>query len=297
MKIFQHVDWRGNFGDDLNGPFFDEVAPGYKSYSGHDRIYGIGTLLNNENGIIRNSVVFGSGYGYGDSVFCDERTTKIIGVRGRLTAAALSLPSDKVIGDPALYIDKLRFAKNGISKAGDSKIVIATNHRSNELWNFNNIDSDYYFLDPGLISIKDYVETIKNAKLVLAESLHGAIIASVYGVPFIPVAIRAGLEQKKWVDFGSAIDMEIDFEAILHSPAISVMRKLCISRFRPNISKIIKVSKYGSDLSDSDVVAMLDSIKKVINKTRPIVSNRLKVDNCIKKIEGAISELQCLVGG
>lgn len=46
------------------------------------KLYGIGTLLNDVHGKISDSIIFGSGFGYGNNIDIDFYTTKIYGVRG-----------------------------------------------------------------------------------------------------------------------------------------------------------------------------------------------------------------------
>lgn len=208
MKLAYHNDWRGNFGDDLNLPFFEHILPEYKTVLTDKSLYGIGTLLNNVHGEIKNSIILGSGFGYGESVSIDWSTTKVFGVRGPLTAKKLGLAPDQyVIGDPAMYLKEMPYFMTGRSYG--HKRVVALHHKSAELWDFSkNNDTGLFFLDPGMCDIQSYISIIRGADIVYAESLHGAIIAATFGVPFTPISINTILEKKKWDDFYASIGVE-----------------------------------------------------------------------------------------
>ena len=196
MKIFYHKDWRGNFGDDLNEIFFSKYAPGFESSRKYDKLYGIGTLLNNVHGDINRSIIFGSGFGYGDSVNISDDSL-IVGVRGPWTAKKLGLSSVKIIGDPAFLIEEVF---PGAVEDGDYD-VCALHHGTAELWNFKEYSSDkIVFLDPA-VDLESYVKTIRGARRVFAESLHAAILCCVYGKSFTAVSITTSLEPEKWRDF------------------------------------------------------------------------------------------------
>lgn len=59
----------------------------------------------------------------------------------------------------------------------------------------------FVFLDPGITPLDEYIAIIRNAEFVFAESLHGAIIAATFGIPFYPVSLYTCLESVKWNDF------------------------------------------------------------------------------------------------
>lgn len=290
MNLIYHNDWRGNFGDDLNVPFFNELFPGYESAFSDVSLYGIGTLLNDLHGPIKNSVIFGSGFGYGTRVTFDQNSTKIFGVRGPLTAAALGIDARQyVIGDPAMYISKMPIFMNDKLKSS-SKVVVALHHRTSELWNFEaNNETDMLFLDPGSTNIRSYISTIMNANMVYAESLHGAIMAATFGIPFLPISIRGGLDQRKWADFYALLKTDAVEAVKLPKLPVPVFRRISVSG---RVRRVLKPRISGVKLSPIQIQNFSSALVTLSEKAQPVVVPASSIVAIQDKIEFAINEFR-----
>ncbi|MCC6493817.1 MAG: polysaccharide pyruvyl transferase family protein [Pirellulales bacterium] len=226
MRLIWHKDWRGNFGDELSPRFFAAICPGYEHITSYDRLFGIGTLLNESSGRLGRDIVFGSGYGQGSPPPIDRDSTLVLGVRGPRTAAALGLDIEHaVIGDPALFLPHLPEFLRG-EPLSDAPVVFALHHRAAELWNFSSFNSpDVFFLDPGGASIENYVATIRNAKLVLADSMHAAITAASFQVPFVRVSFYKRTDDTKWADFLESLSLPLVRPEAIPAPIEPAGRK------------------------------------------------------------------------
>lgn len=289
MKLIHHEDWRGNFGDDINIPFFEEILPKYHLVRPDLNLYGIGTLLNNNNlPTIKNSIIFGSGFGYSNDLKWDPKSTTVFGVRGPLTARAMQLNDQRyVIGDPAIYAVTMDRFNRGTS-ATKCKRIVALHHRSSELWDFGADDkNDLYFLDPGLIDISTYIATIRNANVVYAESLHGAIVASTFGIPWHPIWIRNPLEKVKWADFMELIQIpQLNSFQVPAPPVNSVRRVLVSGRMR----KFIMPNIHGRLVNDEDVARISRSLDS-ISQQQAIETSAHLIASLQYKIQDAIEDL------
>lgn len=282
MNLFYHRDWRGNFGDDLNIPFFESVWPGYRSVQSRSTLYGIGTLLNEHGGVIRDSVIFGSGFGYGKTVSVDRATCTVLGVRGYKTAEVLGESKDLAIGDPALIAPLIPELLRGESVGGE--IIVAPHHRTAELWKMPERAGEFCYLDPGVESVFDYIKTIAGAKLVLAEAMHAAIMAAAFEVPFIPISIRGSIDETKWNDFGSALGFEPFRFNRVSSPPIPVIRRTLVSRLRPYAQRIGLVKQDGVTIKEADIERIERDLRSII-----VTSPKCVVDpGNLKKIQGKI---------
>lgn len=288
MKLIYHNDWRGNFGDDINLPFFDIVIPGYEEKLLDQKLYGIGTLLNNNNGLIRDACIFGSGFGYGEELSYDLKSTKIFGVRGPVTAKKMGLDSSYIIGDPAIYVSSMPSIMP--EKTYSTRAVVALHHRSAEMWDFSGGNNDeLYFLDPGLTSIPDYIGYIRDASVVYAESLHAAIIAATFGVPFCPVSIGNKLEEKKWSDFYQLFGFG-EFEPLtIPAPAVSVIRRISVSG---RVRGVLQPSKLGRKVNAEYFKHLVARLNEINRKANCRVSDVKMVSSIKTRIENAISELR-----
>lgn len=290
MRLMYHQDWRGNFGDDLNIPFFEYVFKGNKSIDSFDKnkkLYGIGTLLNDVHGKISDSIIFGSGFGYGNNIDIDFYTTKIYGVRGFYTAEKLGLDPEKyVIGDPAMYVEFIPGLNLNITRR--YKTVVALHHKTCELWDYTSQNTDdLFFLDPGITPLDEYIAIIRNAEFVFAESLHGAIIAATFGIPFYPVSLYTCLESVKWNDFFSLFSLNFPEPLSLKTPNIPILRRIFISQKARNF---LEINKIGVPVDISEI----NKIKDVFlgfNGKGILVDNK-EVRKYQNKIKDTISKFQ-----
>ena len=293
MKIFKHKDWRGNFGDDMNDDFVKELWPDFEKCN-RENIFCIGTLLNEGAGEIKNSIIIGSGCGYGDSVKFDYKTSMIYGVRGPLTAKKLGLADEFVIGDPALLLPKIKSFSDGKSLLRGRSVVIVPHHRTSELWNFEDAESSRYcYLDPGRTKINDLIATISQASLVVAEAMHAAIVASAFCVPFIPVSIRGKMEEFKWNDFYGAIgDREIIFNK-LSCPPLNFARRFRLSKFREFIDPVFGDPDFiGGKIKKNDFDKFEESVSVAIKRSQKYYTDKSKLKISQERIKAAFDVAQ-----
>ncbi len=98
----------GNFGDELNPYLWDRLLPDLDQRGSPDWLFvGIGTLLNDRLPKASRTIVFGSGVGYGTGVPTPDSSWQIYFVRGPRSAAALGLPPDVGLTDPAILVSRV----------------------------------------------------------------------------------------------------------------------------------------------------------------------------------------------
>lgn len=205
---YWHSD-RLNFGDDMNLWFWDRILPGWDTWCDESTwLFGIGTILNNK-ALSRpgRCVVVGSGTGYGiirpASAYpsVDFRF-----VRGALTAAKLGLPSEAATSDPAILTpDVLETGPH------HGNVVFVPHHATAAIgvpWAQWCAAMDVEFLSPSGES-REVMRRIAGARLVIAESMHAAIIADAYRVPWVAVQLAGGFNEFKWQDWLGGLDMEL----------------------------------------------------------------------------------------
>lgn len=294
MKLHYYLSQRGNFGDDLNPRFFQSICPGYESIN-KAKLFGIGTLLNSSTGKIENSIIFGSGYGQGSPPIIDQISTNVLGVRGPITAMSLGLdPDDVVIGDPALYIPKIHSFNNGKSKG--KRYVLALHHRTAEYWNFNNIQSNNFcFLDPTTAGIDEYIATIKSADLVFAESLHGAIICSAFGIPFIRTGLLNKVDETKWMDYFLSLKISnLPTSYPLPTPKPIIGRRHILALINRNILPENYFHTRYRDVTEQELQTIEKSASKLITTSNIIHTKKAHLNELQNKFEDAIDKLNKL---
>ena len=205
----------GNFGDDMNGWFWDELFPDYPDLAPDTTLFGIGSILWRDNFKGYEKVlVMGSGSGYG--VIPNElpKGTQIGFVRGPRTARLLNLEADMAITDPAIMVST--FERFQDLKKTDEVVFIPHIGTAKLPLNWEHVAerAGVKYLSPAIDS-HDVITELAGASLVLAESLHGAIIADAFQVPWLPVSVSPTFNRHKWLDWCDSLEMEITFQDFL----------------------------------------------------------------------------------
>ncbi len=203
MKLHYFRSSHGNFGDDLNGWIWPELLPGVWD-EGQDGItfVGIGTILNKLVPDTRLKIVLGSGVGYSPLPNgLGDGTWKILAVRGPLSARAAGLPAETAITDGAILLSALP----GLAKPPEERtggIVFVPHVSSAETGGWEEICGrlGITYVDPRWAFHRVF-SLIGNARLVLADAMHGAIVADTFRVPFVPLVSSREISSFKWMDW------------------------------------------------------------------------------------------------
>lgn len=205
------VYWRateGNFGDDMNAWLWDRLLPGYREWSPTTDLLGIGTIL--KDGFVdpdRRKLVLGSGVGYGrPPALAPAEAWDVRCVRGPLTAAALGLPDALGVVDPAVMVADIAGFRRA-RRTGETLFV--PHYRSLGLldWPAAAGAAGVAFQSPCEES-RAVVGRIAGADRVIAESLHAAIVADAFRIPWTPVTIGGGFNAFKWKDWTASVGAE-----------------------------------------------------------------------------------------
>ena len=205
MKLYYYIDQRGNFGDDLNPWLWPKLIPGIIDDDDSEIFVGIGTLLNNNIPAGPNKIVFGSGVGYGSALPTVDEKWKFYCVRGPITAARLRLPSEYAITDPAALVPTV-FRANDSKRAG---IAFIPHHVS--AWNLDwgpvCRDVGIRYIDPRK-DVDTVLEEISRSSAIIAEAMHGAILADSFRIPWMSVVLYDHILQPKWHDWAGSLALK-----------------------------------------------------------------------------------------
>ncbi|HEY2781538.1 MAG TPA: polysaccharide pyruvyl transferase family protein [Steroidobacteraceae bacterium] len=206
MRVHLAAQVQGNFGDELNRWLWQELLADVTCNADDDVLFvGIGTVLDRNLPQARMTVVFGTGTGYTPAppdISPHPSRWRFYGVRGPLTARALKLDKRVAMTDPAILLASLpeftRRERHGV--------IFVPHWKSVRYGDWEGICKSLgiEFIDPCQDS-KRVVRRIASAKKVIAESMHAAIIADAFRVPWIPVALSREISPFKWVDWASSL--------------------------------------------------------------------------------------------
>ncbi|MGD0735532.1 MAG: polysaccharide pyruvyl transferase family protein [Terracidiphilus sp.] len=204
LKICWYADDEiSNFGDDLNRWLWRRL-PGFPAeVDDGTLLLGIGTVIG--LGFVpfaKKYVVLSSGIGYeAPPLGFGGPKWQILSVRGPLTAAVLNLPAEKAITDGAVLL-RLLAECQPLPESQRNGIAFMPHYESLPDGNWRQVcaAAGFDFLDP-LADSEETVQRIRNAKLVVADAMHAAIVADTLRVPWIPVVLSPRTNTFKWLDW------------------------------------------------------------------------------------------------
>lgn len=204
MKLYYYKE--NNFGDQLNPWLWNKILPNYFDEDTNIGFLGIGTLINNTYiGKLNRSqfkIIFSSGVGYGKDEIKLDHSYKIYCVRGPLSAQKLGLPETLAITDGALLVKD--FFDSSQCQKKFKFGYIPHYELAGEGWALACQKIGFNYIDPRW-SVEKVLASISDTEILLAEAMHGAIIADAFRVPWIPIITNSSILQFKWQDWCASL--------------------------------------------------------------------------------------------
>lgn len=209
MEIFYYRDPKLNFGDDLNGVLWKHILSSELLEAEDVVLIGIGSILSQEwvgkfAGSKKKIIVLGSGTSY-DLSPSNLSNWSVLAVRGPFTAAAIGMP-DKAVTDGAILLADAPALIGSPQPRTD--IIFMPHHRSirTSPWKSIAESAGMRFVTPQQ-PVADVLAAFAQAKLVITEAMHGAIVADTLRIPWIPVIISPAVDEFKWRDWCTSMDL------------------------------------------------------------------------------------------
>jgi len=207
MRVFYYSVTK-NFGDHMNSWLWRRVFPDLIEEQSGDVLVGIGSLIKSDlSKVPGKKIIFGTGSGYGPMPVPEEIDDwNIYFVRGPLTARLLKLPPSKALVDGAWLVDQLEDLRY---RPQQRRGVVFVPHWTTDLyanWRQPCEQAGVEYVSPFLEGSQVF-KSIATAEVAVVESLHGAIMADYYRVPWIPVVTRGRVLSFKWLDFCQSLGL------------------------------------------------------------------------------------------
>lgn len=205
MDPYYWESQHGNFGDDLNLWLWDFLIPGFREVQPETLLVGVGTVLNR---VLlppgRHKLVLGSGFGYGSLPdISDPSEWDIRCVRGPLTAQKVGIDPKLGIIDPAVMVTEMPEFQN-LPKKHKTSFVPHWESAAAGLWPVICKTIGVHYIDPRA-EAKGVIREIAQSELIIAESMHGAILADAFRVPWIAVTTSNSINSFKWNDWAQTV--------------------------------------------------------------------------------------------
>ncbi len=198
-----------NFGDELNVDFYARTLNlDLKNFRAGEAILGVGSILDYDTTRYSKIHVLGSGSGFDSIHLKNVINYKFWFVRGPLTAKVFGLDENISIGDPAILVPQIYdFKFLDVKKSG---VLFIPHYYSamNGDWAKSCASVGIKYRSP-MSSLQDICTDIAASELIITESLHGAILADTYRVPWILVATPPIARSPfKWHDWAASIGLQ-----------------------------------------------------------------------------------------
>jgi succinoglycan biosynthesis protein ExoV len=202
LRLFYFSGQTPNFGDDLNPWIWPKLLDHPLDDDDGRLFLGIGTIINDRLPHARRYIVFSSGVGYG-ALPPNRESFQFVSVRGPESARRLSLPEDIAVTDGAILLNAVDCPP---PRPGGIAFIPHAKSLDEGPW-----EEVCYRAGINLIDPRENVETvlaeIRGARGLIAEAMHGAIVADTFRVPWTPVITRDFILPLKWRDWAESMEL------------------------------------------------------------------------------------------
>jgi succinoglycan biosynthesis protein ExoV len=211
MKLYywQAGKDQSNFGDELNLWLWERLISDLLDDDESITLIGIGTLLNDvlksKTPNAQKRIIFSTGVGYDKTnQFELDDSYQVYCVRGPLSARRLHLDAELGIADGALLI------KNLVDLPSTKKYACSY---MPHLRTMNEAIADacqelgFGYILPTW-PVEKVMEAINASEFLIAEAMHGAIVADALRVPWTPVITHPSIYKFKWMDWCASLQIE-----------------------------------------------------------------------------------------
>ncbi|WP_299784493.1 polysaccharide pyruvyl transferase family protein [uncultured Roseobacter sp.] len=207
----------GNVGDDFSAWMFSRLLSQPLDDTSGTILFGVGSILDQRfvpdvPDSALKCCVFGSGARGPNKVPDISRGDwHIYCVRGPLTARALGVSCDLAVCDPGILAPVLYPAEK--TSRGPIGIVPYFT-ASHALWSQVAEKTGCKIVSPHL-GVEDFIHALLGCEKVFCESMHGAIFADAYGIPWCPLSATGAAGEGrthayKWTDWTASVGLGFD---------------------------------------------------------------------------------------
>lgn len=276
-----------NFGDALNPLIFDRLLPDFFDDDDSIDFFGIGSIIGFH--FVRQAkrkVVFSSGFAYGELPEPDN-TFDFVCVRGPATAKVLNLDRKLAVTDGAALLREFNYP----ARPKKYRFSFMPHWRSEQTYAWKDLceEADIHYISP-MDNTDKILGELLETEVMLAEAMHAAIVADTLRVPWIPVKAYAAVNDFKWDDWASSLNMEYAPNPV-HSVCLdnnhvlsAINRKL---GFVPAMLHKPIASGYGRYQNFFQQKSAIKQLRELKNKKQYLSADNIfnsKVDQLLEKI-------------
>ena len=277
MKIVYFKGEHPNFGDDLNWWMWPRLLPNFFDEDDSAVFIGIGSILGERDfRADQKKIVFSPGYvpQYHKKPEVTSSDWDVFFVRGPRTASMLGLPADKALGDGAILLrEVVKFPL-----PNPHLISFMPHWQSMERGNWKKVceKAGIHLIDPR-DEVENVLAQIQQSKVIIAEAMHGAIVADALRVPWVPLVPLNHVHRDKWYDWADALNLKLNKNSLWPSSLLEAR----LSFIRPLVSwfplnklieavlirlaayRLMQLAKAPTQMSDDTVITKITDEMKL----------------------------------
>jgi succinoglycan biosynthesis protein ExoV len=293
LDLFYYRGSEPNFGDELNHWMWPRLIQDCWDDQDNTLFVGIGSVLESRLPKDKLKIIFGAGYGgYRPPPKIDENW-KILFVRGKRTAEALGIEESAGIGDSAIllrsFFNKPLDKKHPVSFMPHWKSLTFGN------WELAAKLAGINFIDPRQ-DVEIIISQILASDLIIAEAMHGAIVADALRVPWIPLEPIDSLNRMKWFDWASALNLELTSEKLTPSSMPEKIADFFDAHNLGNAKKIRKKTRFLKGFMPQFFAEQAANRLTTICKQSPNLSKDSNIELSHEKMQEKLYELVKFIG-
>lgn len=284
----------GNFGDDLNPWLWEQLIHNLINDNKEYQFLGIGTILHNKIPSEPNKILFGSGGGYRPPPIIDNKWN-IYCVRGPLTAKLLKINKSYAIADPAYLVRSVSIPDEN----KEYNVSFIPHYSSDKVIEWKDIcdRAGIHYISPR-DSVEATLAQIQKSKLVIAEAMHGAIVADALRIPWIPLKCSYKFLDFKWIDWCKSVS--IQYEAVTLPPILQKQlnfRKMSTQAIKRNLNKVKLGKKKWSQIpyrlsTPTDIDKIVQIMQNIPLNFKPFLSSDATVNSVTQRLQEKIVQLK-----
>jgi succinoglycan biosynthesis protein ExoV len=223
MQLLHYRSTVANFGDDLNGVLWRALRPELIDDDPASLFVGIGTIIGIACDPAAKLHVFSSGAGNDPVENWRGRDVTYWCVRGPISCALLGLSPDVALTDGAILAPLAEGFPREATGGGGTLVIPHFQTLDYPGWQQAVAQSGFELLDPRA-EPREVISRIAGARRVLTESLHGAILADTYGVPWNVFATSGNFGSTKFIDWCLSLDLPFNLTYVPPPNALQILQ-------------------------------------------------------------------------
>ena len=290
MKIPSYHSHR-NFGHDLNAWMWPRLIDGFFDDKEDNLFLGNGSILGEAHDPAATKIVFGSAFVpeyHPVAPKLDGAGWKVYFVRGPRTARLLDLDQRLAVGDPSILVRTLVDPK----RKAPAFVSFMPHWQSaaNGRWRKACQLAGLTLIDPR-DPVEDIIAALLRSKVVLAEALHGAIVADALRIPWIPMMPIDPIHRGKWYDWAYALKIDLRQNRLLPSSLDEARASMSRNPYRTWAAGLVGSSPVAGVFDTATLHRAARRLEKLA-MLPPCMSHDREIERVTAIMRGKVQNLQ-----